>query len=466
MHSNSAYGRLCQQPLRHHVRSSCDRVRCHLRMAAEQQEPAPSEQTAVGDDDAATAAATSTIVESDSLKGMNKLRSYGFAGILAYGALNGVYYSIAFALAWYGTTRGAGAPAGVAAAAKLFFKVFALVWAGSQVTKVFRLGGALLLAPVAERALCAARARLRLPSQRAAFALLATLLVSATLALFGAQVVLTGLLAARRTSVVAAAFALPPRVSGSFAAAACVTVSAAAAAALARAAEGARSAAARQGACAAGTGEGGEQGGEGGVVRRKRLSRTKLLDLNQPPQMNRHGWQEQPKFLLGYWNVTEAVVADGAEGKGLAGFQDCIGYVVLKRDGTFKTGPYEGGGVARRWRFTPANRRIVFEVDVPAKEVTLRYSLRLKRAARKFTRAYGNVRVRRLSPNAPSKALPPTKQGWPVVAEVSLEKSLRGRWAPPQGPLSGGDEEALAEGEDGVSLGDEGALEEAVEAGQ
>lgn len=49
-----------------------------------------------------------------------------------------------------------------------------------------------------------------------------------------------------------------------------------------------------------------------------------------------------------------------------------VEYVVLKRDGTFKAGPAGIGVSPRSWRFAPANRRIVFEVDVPARGVTLR----------------------------------------------------------------------------------------------
>lgn len=47
-------------------------------------------------------------------------------------------------------------------------------------------------------------------------------------------------------------------------------------------------------------------GGDQRRMQEKRLSRTKLLDMSQPPQKNIHGWQEQPKYLLGYWNVTSA----------------------------------------------------------------------------------------------------------------------------------------------------------------
>lgn len=47
-------------------------------------------------------------------------------------------------------------------------------------------------------------------------------------------------------------------------------------------------------------------------------------------------------------------------------------YVVLKRDGSLKVGPAGMGVSPRSWRFAPANRRIVFEVDVPGRGVALR----------------------------------------------------------------------------------------------
>lgn len=43
---------------------------------------------------------------------------------------------------------------GYLAVAKRFLKIMAMVWAGSQVTKVVRAGGALALAPVVDRGLC------------------------------------------------------------------------------------------------------------------------------------------------------------------------------------------------------------------------------------------------------------------------------------------------------------------------
>ena len=49
-----------------------------------------------------------------------------------------------------------------------------------------------------------------------------------------------------------------------------------------------------------------------------------------------------------------------------------VRYVVLRRRGDLKVGPAELGVAPRTWRFTPANRRLVFEVDVPGRGVTLR----------------------------------------------------------------------------------------------
>ncbi|GJP44421.1 hypothetical protein CLOM_g3828 [Closterium sp. NIES-68] len=74
------------------------------------------------------------------------------AGVLSYGLFNTVYYIFAFLFVFLYVSpspRGLG----FAAAAKNFLKVFAMVWAGSQVTKLVRAGGALMMAPFMEKAL-------------------------------------------------------------------------------------------------------------------------------------------------------------------------------------------------------------------------------------------------------------------------------------------------------------------------
>ncbi|CAI5504028.1 unnamed protein product [Closterium sp. Naga37s-1] len=104
---------------------------------------------------------------------LEKLQSFGVAGVLSYGLFNTVYYIFAFLFVFlYAAPSPRGL--GFAAAAKNFLKVFAVVWAGSQVTKLVRAGGvqfthwrltpslnptpshrALMLAPFMERGIAA-----------------------------------------------------------------------------------------------------------------------------------------------------------------------------------------------------------------------------------------------------------------------------------------------------------------------
>ncbi|ONM55315.1 Transcription factor [Zea mays] len=81
---------------------------------------------------------------------LEKLKRYGVAGVLSYGLLNTVYYVTAFLLVWLLNSpkqlfRFYVAPApgrmGYGAAVERFVKLMAMVWAGSQVTKIFRAGG-------------------------------------------------------------------------------------------------------------------------------------------------------------------------------------------------------------------------------------------------------------------------------------------------------------------------------------
>lgn len=176
---------------------------------------------------------------------------------------------------------------------------------------------------------------------------------------------------------------------------------------------------------------GGEQSG-------RRMSPQKIADKNPPPQDNIHGWNEHPNHLLGLWRVgdaeampapdeswaDEAIAAAApslaaAEALAAAGHGSAqgghpeheghsslaaqlerggyssrekanrdmvdfgsdvlhhVGYVVLRRGGDLKAGPADLGVAPRSWRFTPANRRLVFEVDVPGRRVTLRWVVTL-----------------------------------------------------------------------------------------
>mmetsp|Transcript_12364 Transcript_12364/g.22339 ORF Transcript_12364/g.22339 Transcript_12364/m.22339 type:complete len:420 (-) Transcript_12364:219-1478(-) len=77
------------------------------------------------------------------------LRRMGVAGLMAYGLLNTLYYGIAFSAIWLRLgVRAAGAPL-----AENLVKAWAVTWAGSQITKPLRLGGALALVPFFNRLL-------------------------------------------------------------------------------------------------------------------------------------------------------------------------------------------------------------------------------------------------------------------------------------------------------------------------
>ncbi|KAF9611625.1 hypothetical protein IFM89_034083 [Coptis chinensis] len=75
-----------------------------------------------------------------------------FSGILSYGLLNTVYYLATFFFVWFYVAPAPGGM-GYAAAVERFLKVMAMVWVGSQVTKLVRAAGALALAPLVSRGL-------------------------------------------------------------------------------------------------------------------------------------------------------------------------------------------------------------------------------------------------------------------------------------------------------------------------
>ncbi|XAR54501.1 hypothetical protein NMG60_11029651 [Bertholletia excelsa] len=99
---------------------------------------------------------------------LKRLKRYGISGILSYGLLNTVYYLTAFLLVWFYVAPAPG-KMGYMAAVERFLKIMAMVWAGSQVTKLVRAGGALALAPVVDRGLSWFTAKFKFESQGKAF---------------------------------------------------------------------------------------------------------------------------------------------------------------------------------------------------------------------------------------------------------------------------------------------------------
>ncbi len=75
-------------------------------------------------------------------------------------------------------------------AARRFVEVFAMVWAGSQVTKLLRAGGALALAPLVDSGMGWIQQRLRLRSKRQVCVLIVATCLLLAAALFGTVVVL------------------------------------------------------------------------------------------------------------------------------------------------------------------------------------------------------------------------------------------------------------------------------------
>ncbi|XP_060964204.1 uncharacterized protein LOC133033473 isoform X3 [Cannabis sativa] len=96
---------------------------------------------------------------------IKKLKRYGIAGVLSYGLLNTAYYLTTFLVVW-------------------FLKIMAMVWAGSQVTKIFRAGGALALAPFVDRGLTWFTVKFKFESQGKASMVIVSFCLGLALLLF------------------------------------------------------------------------------------------------------------------------------------------------------------------------------------------------------------------------------------------------------------------------------------------
>ncbi|KAG6394955.1 hypothetical protein SASPL_145546 [Salvia splendens] len=137
-----------------------------------------------GRDDTSQAASSNEILA--------RLKRYGISGVLSYGLLNTAYYLTTFLVVCYTlicqtalnsdfltelTDRFYVTPApakmGYLAAAERFLKVMAMVWAGSQVTKLIRAGGALALSPFVDRGLSWFTNKMGFESQGKAFMVIA-----------------------------------------------------------------------------------------------------------------------------------------------------------------------------------------------------------------------------------------------------------------------------------------------------
>ncbi|CAJ2638688.1 unnamed protein product [Trifolium pratense] len=114
---------------------------------------------------------------------MKKLKRYGVSGILSYGLLNTGYYLTTFLFVWFYVAPAPG-KMGYLAAAERFLKLMAMVWAGSQVTKLLRAAGALALAPFVDRGLSWFTNKFKFQSQGKAFMAIVGFLLGFALIVF------------------------------------------------------------------------------------------------------------------------------------------------------------------------------------------------------------------------------------------------------------------------------------------
>lgn len=106
-----------------------------------------------------------------------KLASSGRAGLLAYGILNCVYYISVTAITCYITVKkypfvisnSASFSQRIQLILSRLGSVAGTVWVGSQITKIFRLSGAVICAPVVDNLMATCQKYFKLPSRNAAF---------------------------------------------------------------------------------------------------------------------------------------------------------------------------------------------------------------------------------------------------------------------------------------------------------
>lgn len=126
-----------------------------------------------------------------------QLASSGRAGLLAYGILNAAYYMSVTAMTCYITARKY--PFVINRGATLFQRIkFVLsrlgsvagtVWVGSQITKIFRLSGAVICAPFVDKLMMECQKRFKLPSRNAAFWFIFAVLWAAVIVFYSSLVV-------------------------------------------------------------------------------------------------------------------------------------------------------------------------------------------------------------------------------------------------------------------------------------
>lgn len=129
----------------------------------------------------------------------NKLTSAGKSGLIAYGLLNLLYYTTASAASWKLLASNVPLKETITFSKKIqitavnIMKLSGIVWAGSQVTKVFRLIGAIALAPTADKLLTSFQQKFRIASQDKAFWIMSSLILLSFFTFYGSLILFTAL---------------------------------------------------------------------------------------------------------------------------------------------------------------------------------------------------------------------------------------------------------------------------------
>jgi len=165
----------------------------------------------------------------------------------------------------------------------------------------------------------------------------------------------------------------------------------------------------------------------------------------------RHGWDSHPRICRGFWKIENLFLKNknssesrltnisinhrNAENSfpSLQKLLHEIDYIILKSNGDMKVGN-NSNVQPLGWEFTPANRRILFEVKLVQEKIILRYSAQITRVPKVVTRALGNVRMRtsNIIENGSNhlsdfKVLPSSDSSWPVIAQFGMNQALYGK---------------------------------------
>lgn len=128
-----------------------------------------------------------------------QLSSAGKSGLVAYGLLNLLYYATAAAASWQLLSSDTKIKGSITLLKKIqitavsLIKLSGIVWAGSQVTKAFRILGAIALAPAADKLLNSFQKKFKLVSKDQAFWIITSLILLSFFTFYGSLIVFTAL---------------------------------------------------------------------------------------------------------------------------------------------------------------------------------------------------------------------------------------------------------------------------------